>query len=78
MVTVCVYVMAKGAGSIPLAYTHTVVLHRRSNMKTYIVYVDGIEKGLIKAASHNAAEKKAAKQNPGVDASRVSVAYTEV
>lgn len=27
-------------------------------MKTYIVYVDGVEVGMIKAASHNAAEKK--------------------
>lgn len=28
-------------------------------MKTYIVYVDGKEVGTLKAASHNAAEKKA-------------------
>lgn len=44
-------------------------------MKTYIVYVDGIEVGLIKAASHNAAEKKAQLKYPGKN---VSVAYTEV
>lgn len=28
-------------------------------MKTYIIYVKGIEKGYLKAANHNAAEKKA-------------------
>lgn len=44
-------------------------------MKTYIVYVDGDEVGMIKAASHNAAEKKAQKKYPG---RMVSVAYTEV
>lgn len=44
-------------------------------MKTYIVYVDGEEAGMIKAASHNAAEKKAKKKYPG---KQVSVAYTEV
>jgi hypothetical protein len=44
-------------------------------MKTYIVYVDGIEQRMIKAASHNAAEKKAQRLYPG---SNVSVAYTEV
>ena len=44
-------------------------------MKTYVVFVDGIERGLIKAASHNAAEKKAAKQYPGRS---VSVEYTEI
>lgn len=31
-------------------------------MKTYIVYVNGVEVGLIKAGSHNAAEKKAQKR----------------
>ena len=41
-------------------------------MKTYIVYVDGIEVGYIKAASHNAAEKKAQKKYPN---RQVSVAY---
>lgn len=45
-------------------------------MKTYIVYVDGVEqKQPIKAASHNAAEKKAAAKHPGKN---VSVSYTEV
>lgn len=44
-------------------------------MKTYIVYVDGEEKGYIKAGSHNAAEKKAQKKYPNHN---VSVAYTEL
>lgn len=45
-------------------------------MKTYIVYVDGVEqKELIKAGSHNAAEKKAQKKYPG---KQVQVTYTEV
>jgi len=45
-------------------------------MKTYIVYCDGVEVGMIKAKSHNAAEKKAKKLYPR--ANDVSVAYTEV
>lgn len=44
-------------------------------MKVYIVYVDGLERGLIRAGSHNAAEAKARKLYPGQD---VQVAYTEV
>lgn len=44
-------------------------------MKTYIVYIDGSEVGMIKAASHNAAEKKAKKKYPGRN---VMVAYTEI
>ena len=44
-------------------------------VKTYIVYVDGMEAGMLKASGHNAAEKKAAKKFPGRN---VSVAYTEV
>jgi len=45
-------------------------------MKTYIVFVDGAEqKELIKAANHNAAEKKATKKYPG---KLVNVSYTEV
>jgi hypothetical protein len=45
-------------------------------MKSYIVYVDGVEQpGILKAASHNAAEKKAAKKYPGKN---VSVSYTEL
>ena len=44
-------------------------------MKTYIVYVDGVSAGSVKASGHNAAEKKAQKKYPG---KQVSVAYTEV
>lgn len=44
-------------------------------MKTYIVYVDGVECGYIKAGSHNSAEKKAQKKYPGHN---VSVVYTEI
>ncbi len=45
-------------------------------MKTYIVYVNGIEQpGYIKAGSHNAAEKKAQAKFPGQN---VSVSYTEI
>jgi len=60
-------------------------------MKTYIVYVNGVETGYIKAGSHNAAEKKAKKKyssthnttnsdgwifsKPPID---ISVAYTEI
>lgn len=44
-------------------------------MKTYIVYVDGIEMGTIKASGHNAAERKARKRWSGAD---VSVSYTEI
>jgi hypothetical protein len=44
-------------------------------MKTYIVYIGGIEAGYIKAGSHNAAEKKAQKKYPKKN---VSVAYTEL
>jgi hypothetical protein len=44
-------------------------------MKTYIVYVDGEEKGYVKAGSHNAAETKAQKEHPGHN---VSVTYTEL
>jgi hypothetical protein len=51
-------------------------------MKNYIVYVNGVEmKELIKAGSHNAAEKKAQKKYGkdyrGAD-TVISVAYTEV
>jgi hypothetical protein len=44
-------------------------------MKTYRVYVNGIEAGTLKAANHNAAEKKARAKFPGTN---VSVEYTEV
>lgn len=47
-------------------------------MKTYIVYVDGIEQTTIKAASHNAAEKRAFKIYPNVPQHLVSVEYTEI
>ena len=44
-------------------------------MKTYIVYDEtGQEVAMIKAASHNSAEKKAQKKY----GSKASVAYTEV
>ena len=46
-------------------------------MKTYIVYVDGIEVDYIKAASHNSAEKKAQKKY-GQNGESVSVCYTEI
>lgn len=46
-------------------------------MKTYRVFVDGIEMNgvIIKAANHNAAEKKARKMFPN---NNVSVEYTEL
>jgi hypothetical protein len=44
-------------------------------VKTYIVYIDGVEVGMLKAGSTNAAEKKAQKKYPGRN---ISVAYTEV
>ena len=44
-------------------------------MKTYIVYVNGVEVGYIKAGSHNAAEKKAMKKHHGKN---VDVSYTEL
>jgi hypothetical protein len=52
-------------------------------MKTYIVYVNGIEVGYIKAGSHNVAEKKAQKKwgnwsKNGYATAHVSVTYTEV
>jgi hypothetical protein len=47
-------------------------------MKTYIIYVKGIEVGYLKAANHNAAEKKAQKKYSEVKASEVSVSYTEL
>jgi hypothetical protein len=51
-------------------------------MKTYIVYVNGIEMpDLIKAGSHNSAEKKAQKRYVDgfdIEAKDISVTYTEV
>jgi len=46
-------------------------------MKTYIVYVNGEERGYIKAGSHNSAEKKA-KKKYGQNGENVSVCYTEI
>ena len=58
------------------------------DMKTYIVYFNGVEVGMIKAGSHNAAEKKAQKKLEEYNAkspsylqlpkTAASVAYTEV
>lgn len=45
-------------------------------MKTYIVYVNGEEAGLIKAGSMASAEKKAKAKHPDQD--HVEVVYTEV
>lgn len=47
-------------------------------MKTYIVYFNGVEIALIKAGSHNAAEKKAIKKYKPTAPSQVTVAYTEI
>ena len=47
-------------------------------MKTYIVYVCGVEKGYVKAANHYAAERKAFKMFPDFAPYHVSVAYTEL
>lgn len=54
-------------------------------MKTYIVYFNGEEVGTIKAANHNAAEKKAEKRaekmhkaTPWLPKVHVMVAYTEI
>lgn len=47
-------------------------------MKTYIVYLNGIESGYIKANNHNQAEAKAQKKYNNLPPSSVSVAYTEL
>lgn len=51
-------------------------------MKTYIVYINGMERGYVKAGSHNSAEKKALKKycsSPYLASpSAVSVMYTEL
>jgi hypothetical protein len=44
-------------------------------VKVYLVFVDGIEVGKLRAKSHNAAEKKAAALYPGRS---VMVSYTEI
>lgn len=46
-------------------------------MKTYIVYVKGVEVGYIKAWNHNQAEEKAWKKYKGGPMT-VWVAYTEL
>jgi hypothetical protein len=46
-------------------------------MKIFIVYIKGVEVGYIKAANHNAAEKKAFQKYKG-DCRTISVAYTEL
>ena len=52
----------------------------RVRFSMYIVYVDGIEVGYVKAGSHNAAERKAQKLHkcPHGEAWHVMVAYTEL
>jgi hypothetical protein len=50
----------------------------RHDMKTYIVYVNGNYSGMLKAVSHNAAEKKAYALHHTVPKLNVSVEYTEV
>ena len=52
-------------------------IERISNMKTFIVYLKGIEVGYLKAKNHNDAEKKAFKKY-NADCRTVSVAYTEI
>ena len=48
-------------------------------MKTYIVYVNGVEASMVKAGSHNAAEKKAKKKYQlSFGPCEVSVVYTEI
>lgn len=47
-------------------------------MKTFIVYLKGIEVGYIKAANHNAAEKKAQKKYKNYKSYEVCVSYTEL
>jgi hypothetical protein len=54
--------------------TRTAIVYNGA-MKTYIVYVNGVAAGMIKAGSHNAAEKKAQAKFPDQS---VSVEYTEV
>jgi hypothetical protein len=49
-------------------------------MKTYLVFKNGIEMTgvIIKAANHNAAEKKAIKQFSNNGQHQISVEYTEI
>lgn len=47
-------------------------------MKKFIVYLKGVEVCIIKAANHNAAEKKAQKIFSNYKPYEVSVAYTEL
>ncbi len=47
-------------------------------MKSYIVYINGVEAYTIKASNHNAAEKKAISMNPTINPQYISVEYTEL
>ena len=47
-------------------------------MKTYILYVDGVKSGMLRAKDHNAAERKAWAKYPSYDRFRITVAYTEI
>lgn len=60
--------------------SHFRCLTKGLNVKTYIVYVKGVEVGYIKAGGHNSAEKKAQVKyaKNGVEPREVSVAYTEL
>lgn len=53
---------------------------RTKEMKTYLVFVDGVEvPGLIiRAKNHNSAERKAQKRFPNHPPHKVWVAYTEI
>lgn len=47
-------------------------------MKTFIVYIKGVEVGYIKANNHNSAEKKAQNKYKNYKSYEVSVSYTEL
>lgn len=48
-------------------------------MKIYIVYVKGVERGYIRGANHNSAEKKAQKKfEKYCKPHEISVVYTEL
>lgn len=47
-------------------------------MKTYIVYVNGIETRYIKSTTHSKAEEKARRLYPHIKPFQVSVVYTEL
>lgn len=69
------------------SWGYKIFLVHSTPMKTYIVYFNGMEVGMITATSHNAAEKKAQKKMEEVNAKQpsflpkitnVSVVYTEI